>query len=475
MNNRRSTGGRRQAPSRTRQNSRSGGRPGADRRTAQGRGAGRGAGTRGTARGAGTRGTSRGAGTRGAAAQRGGVSRGRSGGDSTLNVLLIPITVIVGIVAWLIGRAMYAALINTMPRPVLIGLIFAVFFLILALVVFLISSSRGIFEENLLTGGGAGSMLLMIVVGAVVIFALGTLFQWIYGLNLKQKTVEPTSYVFLIDDSGSMESSDPTGERYTAINQVLDGMDDSFPYMVYSFSSGNEIVKDMAPISAGVTPLSGLNEGGTEIRGVLEQVISDYKNGVWDGGDSPRVILLTDGYATDIGLFRSINSVLKEYSGAHISVSTVGLGYVDESLLKKIADSTGGVYIDVSQASDLSAAMGEAATSYTDRDLLSTRYVASMNGFYAFLRILFLTILGAAIGCGIALVYGYEESLPLTMIASGVTAVLGALIMELGCNAVGASDKWMWLLLWILIALTIALKPEKQVHYQPDSGSSRVL
>ena len=228
----------------------------------------------------------------------------------------------------------------------------------------------------------------MVLLAPVLFVALGALFQWIYGLHINPNSSEPTSYVFVIDDSGSMEENDPGQLRYDAIGEVLEKKPSDFPYMVYGFANDVILLREMQPVSNGTAGLIGNSNGGTSIKGALDQVISDYQNGVWDGGRSPKVILLTDGYATDLGWFSSISGTLKQYARNRISISTIGLGDVDVGLLERIAAATGGVFIDISDASSLADAMENAATQYAIDDLLTTRYPGRMDILFGFLRIL---------------------------------------------------------------------------------------
>lgn len=66
--------------------------------------------------------------------------------------------------------------------------------------------------------------------------------------------------------------------------------------------------------------------------------MKDYKEHVWEGGEHPKVVLLTDGAATDLdngflwfkGNVPEFNHALEEYSNFGINISTVGLGSVDK-------------------------------------------------------------------------------------------------------------------------------------------------
>lgn len=381
----------------------------------------------------------------------------RSG--SGFNTALLITTIFAGAAAWLAGNLLFGELKGKFYMPLLMGLVFFILFFILIACVLIcrrISGGTGGAPTGL--SGHIGTLPSLILLAAVVTGG-AVLFQWIYGLESEKIALEPTSYVFVIDDSGSMEDSDPAQLRYAAIAEVLSGVDGSFPYMVYSFADGVQVVRDMKPVSEGMDGLSGTSNGGTAILGALTQVMGDYESGAWNGGAVPRVILLTDGYATDISRYGPLNSLLKKYQKANISIGAVGLGKADDSLMRAIADSTGGAYVDVSDASELGAAFSLAASEQGDRILLASRPPAEPDVLYGIMRVVFLTLLGAGLGLAAAEAYGHRESYALIVVTSLVKSLLGALIMELGTGMLFMPDLIAWLLLWLFISATLATKP----------------
>ena len=227
--------------------------------------------------------------------------------------------------------------------------------------------------------------------------------------------------------------------------------------MVYSFSDNTQILRDMKPISEGGVEITLGEGGGTSIKGALKQVMEDYENKVWTDDKAPRVILLTDGYATDIGLFSPIGGVLKKYARSNISVSTVGLGNVDEGLMQKIADGTNGVFLQVEDASLLKGAMEEAGKAFSDsRDLLSLRKVQDMDWLYGIMRVVFLTILGTLIGFLMIFAATKEDCWAMILISSAIKSFVGALLVELLVQILGLSYVVTWFILWILLAALIS-------------------
>lgn len=379
--------------------------------------------------------------------------------QSKLNVLLLLYTALVGIATFIISLHWHRIMQYAVAGPLLIGLIFLFLYAAVVLCVLCVSGLRGNFEENIFNHDDRPhSVLLFLLIGAVLIFGLGAAFQWIYSLRVNRTTSEPTSYVFLIDDSGSMSSSDPNGLRYKAVDDVLNASSPSFSYMVYSFSDQPILLREMAPISAGKLDYNGLVYGGTGIKTTLEKVFADHESGRWDGGSNPKVILLTDGYATDISILSSVNSVLRDYLKAGISISTVGLGSsVDDRLLENIAVRTGGVYIDVDDASGLAEAMSNAALYSSRSDLLNAGTFATPF-LHALLRFLFLTILGCIIAFAAFFAYGKPDTAKLTLIFGGAKAAGGALLMTIGIDLLHLPAGLCWFFLWFLLAATVATR-----------------
>lgn len=129
--------------------------------------------------------------------------------STQFNFVMLIASLVLGTVSWILGLLVYNATVDVWPRPLVIGVSFGILALFVLMGVLIVSTIQGTFTENILTGGGLGSVLVVVFVAIILITALGALFQWIYGLHYEQELTEPTSYVFIIDDSGSMESNDP--------------------------------------------------------------------------------------------------------------------------------------------------------------------------------------------------------------------------------------------------------------------------
>ena len=314
-------------------------------------------------------------------------------------------------------------------------------------------------------------MLKYFSLSIVIIFFLSMLLEYLYELNPNQKITEPTSYIFVIDESASMSSNDPNGLRYNAISEIMNSPENTLPYMVYAFSSESRILRDMGYLTSNEEEIPINCDGATSIRETTLRILQDYKDKKWSGGKNPKIIFLTDGFATDLdngflwfkGNVPEFNTALEEYSKLGISISTVGLGSVDKQLMRKMAETTGGTFISINQAEDLADAMNTAATSYSERNLLSIRYMKHLNKLFGCLRVLFLSLIGLTIGGLLAFAYMDNASIPLILISSAISSVLGSILFELGIQT-GVYQSILWFLLWILYASTLGYSyPENSI------------
>ena len=141
----------------------------------------------------------------------------------------------------------------------------------------------------------------------------------------------------------------------------------------------------------------------------------------------------------------------------------LGLGSVDKQLMRKMAETTGGTFISINQAEDLADAMNTAATSYSERNLLSIRYMKHLNKLFGCLRVLFLSLIGLTIGGLLAFAYMDNASIPLILISSAISSVLGSILFELGIQT-GVYQSILLFLLWILYASTLGYSyPENSI------------
>lgn len=380
---------------------------------------------------------------------------------SHINKIVALMSVFADVLSWFGCHYIYTTYSDKLSGSVMIGSLCVILFAAVFLTVLLGSMVTGSFnrESNLFVD--FGHMAAYFICSLIGIFVLVMGLEFIYECNPNIKSIEPTSYVFVIDESGSMSGNDPGGLRYEAIPEIMKAAEEGFPYMVYTFSNDTQIIRDMAPLDAEYEPIPVNSDGGTAICGTILRILEDYKNGVWDGGSNPKVVFLTDGSATDLsngflwfkGNMPEFNAALEEYYDLGINISTVGLGSVDREIMTKMAETTGGVFVNIQNAFDLASAMKTAATSYSDRNLLSIRYMKRWDTLYGFLRILFLTIIGTVIGSLMLLAYMEDSSIPIIIVSSIICSLIGSVLFEIGLK-IGVFQSLLWIVLWSLFSLT---------------------
>lgn len=380
---------------------------------------------------------------------------------SHINKTVALMSVFAGVLSWFGCHYIYTTYSDKLSESVMIGSLCAVLFAAVFLTVLLGSMITGSFNKESELFVDFGHMAAYFICSLIGIFVLVMGLEFIYECNHNIKSIEPTSYIFVIDESGSMSGNDPGGLRYEAIPEIMEATEEGFPYMVYTFSEDTQIIRDMAPLDAEYEPIPVNSDGGTAICGTILRILQDNKNGVWDGGSNPKVVFLTDGSATDLsngflwfrGNMPEFNAALEEYYDLDINISTVGLGSVDREIMTKMAETTGGVFVNIQNASDLASAMKTAASSYSDRNLLSIRYMKRWDTLYGFLRILFLTIIGTVIGSLMLLAYMEDSSIPIIIVSSIICSLIGSVLFEIGLK-IGVYQSLLWIVLWSLFSLT---------------------
>ncbi len=373
-------------------------------------------------------------------------------GKEILNVVLLPASLIFGIIGAVGACCVYDMLVVSLYRPITIMLTIGVFFAIVGLANIIYHCVKGVYSPKF----SVGKAFVIFAGGLAAVLLLSVMFEFIYELGGGFKNAEAGAYAIIIDDSGSMDDSDPGYARYDAIDIILKDRADDFPYTVYRFSDQTELIRELLPKSDGNQIERPYNGGGTSIKGALETVLDDYKNGNLKNAENLKVLLLSDGVATDINFFSSIDKVLREYSKNNIAISTVGLGnYVDEDLMTKIAKSTGGVYLNVTDISNLANTMTVAIESYSKRDLLTYRSVLGSNILFIIERVLFMGIIGAVIGAVLA-VLANGRKLEVSLLIAVIKGFVAAVVLEFFINSFGMNERFIDYCYFVIIAVIVS-------------------
>ncbi|MCM1364407.1 MAG: VWA domain-containing protein [Faecalibacterium sp.] len=319
-------------------------------------------------------------------------------------LLYLVITAAIGAFFWILGELLFNLFTEKLFTPLGIALYFLLFGVIITIALFIISASQNdLSDKNTLRN--IKDSYRIVAICLVVLFGVTMLFEFLYELG-SSTAPNPTSYIFLIDDSGSMQDNDPENLRANAIKDIMSD-DKSMPYSVYKFTDTASLLKKTSKYSPDdINNLKFDSYGGTSILNSIKQVLEDIKNNNYsEVGKYPRIVLLSDGASRSFGMRLVTKNCLK--SG--ITICSVGFGNCDEEFLQKIANQTGGAYVYCNQANQLAQSMKQAISKDLDRNLLSSRFVYKNNSLYAFLRILFLTIM-SIIWCSIKMLASYDET-----------------------------------------------------------------
>lgn len=365
------------------------------------------------------------------------------------NKIFMIFSIAASVLFFILGEVIYKEFIVRINSVIFMGIYFGVFALILFL---FLSIASAVGKQKLERNG-----IIISVVCVFLLCLLGIFFEFLYEIGGKEENKPADNYIFVIDNSGSMEDNDPRQERVAAVQQILSDKPDHFKYAVYSFGEFVDCIRSMGPVKKQEENIAVEPAGGTPVAQVLKRIINDMEAGILAHDSYTQMVLLTDGYATDAGFFDwNIKKSLKFYVKNGICINTVGLGTVDEGLLKKISDTTGGQNMTISDVGELTDAMQSVIrTDKVERNLLSVRENILPEWLYVLMRIGFIFILGC-IFAGIKLcVVNNLESQRIIIIFTAMGSLLAGILLEAG-SAMGLSGSILRCAAAILIGLTPA-------------------
>lgn len=403
------------------------------------------------------------------------------------NWVMLALTAVVAFIAGLIIYAIHNLMFALdVPGVIIIGLCAALFVLVIGLIVFLLSVLFGYFRANITTGnkrdkGTIFLFLLAIVVGSGIVMA-GLEFIYELDISVGSGDLSASTYVFVVDDSGSMYTNDPQNQRYTAIQSILENESSDTQFAVYAYGGNVINTQALTTVGAGVPALSPsieIDGGSTNTKLVLETVRDDFKSKLLPTGGSPAVMLLTDGYANDIPLVafdQDLDPLLQEFNSMGITVHCIGFGSPNMEQLEYIAAETGGQAKMVQQMGHLRNSIDTVLTGGS-RTLLTQRQWPSI--IHVIMRVFFITLFSLMVGLASMFCYGCSLSCKPILIGSAIAGFLAGLLLELGLQIFGTSyfvAAVGFLLLGLLTALIVPpsyVEPEKQENRSVGDGRRR--
>lgn len=390
--------------------------------------------------------------------------------ERKIDKIFIVISIVIGAILGVLGEALYQNDIIAFNSRIPCITVYLFAFALIIGVVLLI---KGLQNDSFVK---LGKVMALTLAAAVAFVGCSVLFEFLYetGIQIVKKyKAEDIQYVFLVDDSASMNVSDPMNERYDAVEKIIRETEPTKKFAVYNYANETACQIPMNSMNSDEYRFDSMDvedvDGGhTNTLTAIENVIDD----VCENDRHTKMIILTDG-ASDDNVLGKYSNVIDECENNNVSVSAVGFGYADTVFLEKLTGDTGGTYVFSDEISKLANNVetvfnAAVSSSKANRDLLGERLDSTQNSvLYAFLRILFLTALGFIWTIIKYLLVGEKRFKKSAALITFALCALGAVLMEI-LTLMGVPDASVRVIFCALWACTIIPEP---VHTQMDLGN----
>ena len=425
--------------------------------------------------------------TRTSSGSRSGISSGNTRGTvKTSKVTTIsarsvrPYTALTvgALIAAIVGCILVSILVDATYMYVPNLVIVPIAMMILALPIILVCGIIEAQKLGLSTSSNALGMSRVVaftLAGTLLMGAATCALEFIYELGYAYTGVNYTDYIFVIDDSGSMSGSDPQNKRYTALESLLGNMDQDNMIGVIRFASNVE--SEIEPALMDDTHRQNVQNiidapavsGGTDIQVALEraaEMFAQYKR----SGEPSAIILLSDGVS-----YVDVDALANTMNAMDVDICTVALGRgTDRKVLQNLADATGGIMLDVSDADMLHISYKLLNGGSIRRSLLMPRLGSDKSNLLAgAMSILFMGILGTLISAILVFMFNSHYAKP-QLVVGAVASFAGAIVHELGNNmGIGGLGRTVMLILFGLVLLQARSHNSTQTIEQNTTSGRR--
>lgn len=380
-----------------------------------------------------------------------------------INGLLLLFSLIGGAVGFVFGEIWLHKLSGEMPTVFLIGCYFGIIALCIGFACLLAEMiSPKLNGSSWRQRYMSTSWKMLLPATLILLMLVGTALEFLYELNIGgQKPVK--DIVLIIDNSGSMQETDPEDARYEAAKNLINNMDSDKEVAVILFNDSAEILQPFVRLNNQtvkdevISQLDGIasTDGGTNIGLALEEAMKQIQS--QEGSKrGAMAILLSDG-------FSEVNTeqALADYVSRGTIVNTIGLGLTNQQssgLLEDIARRTGGQYYDVSDTANVSMVFQQIYDNIDDRTLVTERTGSMENStYYMVLRIVFILLIGAALGLSLGLLFDNRYLARSFSVGGAVAGLIAGLLLEFGLNGSSYQDGVIRLLACLILAAVIAM------------------
>lgn len=378
-----------------------------------------------------------------------------------VNWLMVLFSLIGGAIGFIVGEWLIHSYFDRMPRVLLIGLYFGIISLFIGGFCLLAETISPKLNGASWRQRYAGLSWKLFVPATLVLMLLGGLGgEAIYQIGFNGvKSIRDV--VVVIDNSGSMLETDAQNQRFQAVKNMVNSMDDDKRVGIIGFSDQANVVLPLTEINdaskqqiTATMDAMTTTTGGTNFTGALDTAMQQ----ITAQNDDTRgtvVIMLSDGYsALDM-------SALAPYQAKSISINTVGLNLTDAggtNLLTDIASQTGGNYYNVADASQLPQTFQQIYDTLDKRTLVTERSEPFYsNLYYVILHVILVMLLGALMGVGMGLMFDNRFLARSFGIGGGVAGLLAGWLLEWGIGKTDWTDGVIRFLAVMILAFIIAL------------------
>ncbi|HEY6093391.1 MAG TPA: VWA domain-containing protein [Gallionellaceae bacterium] len=172
----------------------------------------------------------------------------------------------------------------------------------------------------------------------------------IKGQDVAKASLPPANLVFLVDVSGSMDTSDKLPLLKSALKLLINQLRPQDKVSLVTYASGTQVV--LEPTSGAhkarlLAALDNLHAGGSTAGAAGITLAYDMAQQGYVRGGINRILLATDGdFNVGVTSFEALKSMVEEKRKGGVSLSTLGFGVgnYNEKLMEQIADAGNGNY-----------------------------------------------------------------------------------------------------------------------------------
>lgn len=275
----------------------------------------------------------------------------------------------------------------------------------------------------------------VLLIALVLLFVAGSGMQFLYSLGVTEHSLDIQDYLFVIDDSGSMSSSDPQNKRIVSMRDMLENVTAEKRIGLVAFT---ELINFDVPLAeaqpAQIERMLNASQqmnsnGGTDIYRALDHSLRMLDD---DQNRNAMIVLLTDG-ASQYALHT--NELVKRCEDQGVVISAICMEQFDRNALSKLTGRTGGQLYSVDDPDLLQEIYRNINIVRYDRDLLGVRIGPSHGSILlGMLRVLAWLLLGAILGGALILTIESDQTPQLQLFVSMIAGLVLGILLEI-CNS----------------------------------------